>query len=122
MMYLHSRSIFKTDENQIKLCNISIVSLEMKVDRNTSANTPTRMMNGDRHVACVDSFVFFKHVRAHTHAHAQASTSTHPPAHNTSHLAWTGPDLVSVGAYWQTEGVGRQMHCEKVRRSEAGGK
>lgn len=71
----------------------------MKVDRNTSANTPTRMMNGDRHVACVDSFVFF----------------------NTSHLAWTGPDLVSVGAYWQTEGVGRQMHCEKVRQSEAGG-
>lgn len=97
----------------------------MKVDRNTSANTPTRMMNGDRHVACVDGFVlFFSNTCACAHTHTQASTSTHPPAQHTIlliHYIWLGLGL-SVGACWQTEGVGRQMHCEKVRRSEAGGK
>lgn len=68
----------------------------MKVDRNTSANTPTRMMNADRHVACVDSFVFFKHVRTRTHTHKRAQAHNHQHSTQyfssvTSGLDWARP-------------------------------
>lgn len=84
------------------------------MDRNTSTytHTHTQMINAGRHFACVD-------VSPHTR------TDTHPRTHNPLHpfhLAGMGPDHVSVGAYWQTEGVGRQIHGEGEPGREKRGK
>lgn len=51
-------------------------------------------------------------------------TGTHPQTCNTLHplhLAWIGPGHVSVGADWQAEGVGRQIHGEGERQAERNG-